>query len=163
MLTTFLSLLFLAADVPATPPTSYDISVSGPVVNIETSCNDPCRIEQIEDLGHAGGGAKAVEPAEGDDEDADAEDDCLGDCLTGGKQEGLHQQRGLRIQFDPKRDLREGLELTITDGQAHFIFYTVVETEKGRATRRQHAEFRIDRKLIELEVHDHDVAVRTEN
>ena len=95
----------------------------------------------------------------GDSEDSgEDEKPCEGDCvvLRGGKIE----QRGLSIKFDPKRDLKQGLEVTIRDGNAHFIFYKVVDTEQGQATRRQHAEFRIDRPLIEAEIHGHDVVVR---
>jgi len=153
--------MLVTANVAATESQHYRISVSGPFVNIETSCNDPCQFDKLEVIGESGGQPSGDDAKTASSEEpGEDEQPCEGDCvvLRQGKE---FEQRGLRIKFDPKRDLKQGLEVTINDGNAHFIFYKVVDTEQGQATRRQYAEFRIDRPLIEAEIHGHDVSVRT--
>jgi hypothetical protein len=159
---TFLGLILTTMVVtPVLAEPLYSIHIKGPVVIIEFSCDDPCDVAELNVVGHAGGGLTSTE-VDGNKkqgspsarENAQSGVKCKGTC---GKSE-----QSITMVFETERTLREGFELTISDSQAHFILYSVTETEQGQATRRQHSQFRIDRSLIELELHDHDVTIRTE-
>jgi hypothetical protein len=152
-----------ADDTLADTTRKYQISVRGPLVELETTCIDPCQIDRHDVVGQSGGqvtrSGKSKNTGSGTERRGDREHfedgiKCKGDCNN--------SDAVMEIKFQAKRTLREGIEVTIKDGRAHFIFYSVVEAEDGPATRRQHSEFRIDRPIIEVELHGHDVIVRTE-
>lgn len=132
------------------PAQMYRISITGPVTELVHDCDDPCSIERIETVGRLGMQAeigetekRAERPVE------DARGVCIRNCSSGGT--------GLKVRAP--RDLKEGVEVTIEDRWAHFIFYSVTETESGPATKRNHYEFQIDRPAIELTLGEHDVEV----
>lgn len=158
--------IYTSVIAPVVASSSYTISIDGPSVVTEFTCDDPCHVDQQEIVGHAGGEMKDQEvtgkntsPVTGshlDSEKSRAEKGirCTGDCGGGGKT--------TQFVFEHKRTLRQGYKLDIEDGSAHIIFYSVTDTEKGPATRLQHSQFRIDRPLIELNLHGHEVEIRTD-
>jgi hypothetical protein len=156
MIISILSFLMSAVGAaPATVSATYQISVMGPAIELETSCQDPCQLDEHKVIGRAGGQLSSEETIvrNGNDPLEDGVK-CKGDCSGSSK-------KATKMVFQPQRDLREGIEISIKEGGAHFIFYSVVETEEGPATRRQHSEFRIDRPLLEVELHDHAVVITT--
>jgi len=140
----------------------YDISIDGPFVKATFICGDPCDVDERQLVGHHDDQAddqSSKQKAKNDASSSATQREfaqrgvkCSGNC---GKAE-----KGAVIAFSPGKDLQEGFTLSIKEGAAHFIFYSVTETEKGPATLRQHSQFRIDRALIELELHDNDVEIR---
>ena len=161
MIVTLICLLIAVSDLPSDETSAdttrkYQISVKGPVAELETTCVDPCQVDLHDVVGQAGGQVTRSGKSKSAGSSREHFGDgikCKGDCNN--------TDAVLEIKFQAKRTLREGVEVTIKDGRAHFIFYSVVETEDGPATRRQHSEFRIDRPVIEVELHGHDVIVRT--
>lgn len=132
----------------------YQISVSGPLAEFREACDDPCAIERVEVVGK-------VEAEMGVADDAPARESRRKDPMVGcsGNCDGGPQQQS-RMTMKPPRTLREGVEVKIRNSSAKFVFYSVTDTDEGPATLQQHSSFRIDRPLIELELHDHDVVVR---
>ena len=163
--TVFILLCSASALSPVLAAPTYSITINGPVVVTEFTCDDPCHVDQQEIVGYSGGGMTSIETTdknpspltEGqlDTKRSHAERGikCVGDC-------GLREENTLLI-FEHKRKLRNGFKLDIEDESAHFIFYSVTDTENGPATLLQHSQFRIDRPLIELDLHGHAVEVRT--
>lgn len=144
----------LAQDAAPADPPRYRISVSGPVAELVTSCDDPCEIDEVEVVGRTSGRLTTSQVATRE-QDANPEEVCQGNCDTGRQVQNM-------MVFSTPRTLREGLSLTIRDGRAHFIFHSVTETESGPATLLQHSEFRVDRPFISVYLHGHDVVVRTD-
>ena len=167
MKTIFISLVIYASAIaPVEASSSYTISIDGPSVVTEITCDDPCHVDQQEIVGHSGGEMKEQEvtgknalPVTGSHLDAaknraEKGIKCTGNCGKGGKT--------TQLVFEHKRTLRHGYKLDIEDGSAHIIFYSVTDTENGPATLLQHSQFRIDRPLIELNLHGHEVEIRTD-
>ena len=145
---------------------SYGIRVSGPIAELKFTCDDPCRLNEKEFVGSSGGtlSRSKVEVKDvlitgsrikrkGNTNLTMNGVQCMGNCPTGNRSTGLG--------FESRRNLYEGIKITISDSYAHFIFYSVVDTEKGKATRTQYSDFRIDRPLIQLELHGHSVEIQT--
>ena len=167
---TLLSLL-LASPVllNAATPEHYSISVSGPVAELEFSCGDPCEVDEQKIVGNIGGKSVRSETNEergkdrvitgsrikrtGDTHPSRDGIQCIGNCSNG--------RKSTHLTFEARHTLREGVKVNITDGHAHIVFYSVVETEKGPATLKQQSDFRIDRPLIELNLHGHEVEILT--
>ncbi len=147
---------------------TYNVTINGPLVVTEFTCDDPCHVDQQEIVGYSGGGMISREttatdkkrtPLTGSHLDtgrshAEMGVKCVGDCGT--------WEENTLIIFELKRTLRQGFKLDIEDESAHFIFYSVTDTEYGPATLLQHSQFRIDRPLIELDLHGHEVEIRTD-
>jgi hypothetical protein len=124
----------------------YSIAITGPQVNLEADCADPCTIERVEVVGDVGLQASKTESEAGYAErETEFESDCYGDC----------RKQKTQLRVSGPRQLREGVEVSIEDRWAHIIIYSVTDTEKGPATRRQHYEFRVDRPLIEVSLDEH--------
>jgi hypothetical protein len=136
----------------ATTGLSYHVTVVGPDGELDTVCSDPCHVEQVRVVGSSGGGSSTTTETIEDDQDRSEERgvDCQGTCASGAA-------TSVTFNFQTRRTLREGIELEISDGRAHFIFYDVVDVDGGQSTRRRHAEFNVDRALIEIELHGNDV------
>ena len=133
---------------------TYHITVTGPDGELDRRCQDPCHIEQVQVVGRTSGGT-TTETAQVRDDVADRRGmDCQGDCDSGRSTE-------LRINIRMSRTLREGIEVRIEGQRAHLIFYDVAETESGHSTRRRHAQFAVDRELIELDLHGSEVRLET--
>lgn len=146
----------------------YRVSVDGPLIEIEFTCNDPCTLDRTEVVGHA---APELEFQDGNVPGirraahtgthiirerlgfAQGNVQCQGNCQEGGGTS--------RIRLGVGHRLEEGLEVRIRDSYADFVFATVVYTDDGPATLRHHSEFRIDRPLIELTLEGHKVVVQT--
>jgi len=170
MKTIILSLLLASPGIlSAETPTHYSISVSGPAAELEFSCGDPCELDEQEIVGSSGGKLIRSESIEESKRDTvitgsrikrrgniDPSRDgiqCIGNCSSG--------KKNTQLVFESRRTLREGIKVTITEGYARFVFYSVINTEKGQATLLQHSDFRIDRPLIELNLHGHEVEILT--
>lgn len=165
----FSLLLTIPGILNADTPTNYSISVSGPVAELEFSCEDPCELDRQEIVGSAGGKFSRLETVEVSKRDTlitgsrikrksgtgpgRAGIQCIGNCSSG--------QHSVQLVFEAKRILREGIKITITDGHAHFVFYSVVNTVKGPATLLQQSDLYIDRPLIQLNLHGHEVEILT--
>jgi hypothetical protein len=133
---------------------SYHITIDGPDGVLDDRCQDPCRIEQLQVVGTTTGGTTTTTSDLGeDDTDVTEGAECWGACGS--------RSTEVRITIRPSRSLREGIEVRIDDGRAHFLFYDVVEADGGRSTRRRHSEFVIDRSPIVLELHGNQVRVET--
>ena len=131
----------------------YAITISGPQVNLEAACDDPCRIDEVELVGNVAMKANKTESEAGNAEDELSFDsECYGDC----------RKKKTQLSVSGPRKLREGVEVTIEERWAHFIFYSVTDTDKGPATRRRHYEFRVDRPLIEVALDDHQLKLRAQ-
>ena len=167
MKTIFISLvIYTSAIAPVVASSSYTISIDGPSAVTEFMCDDPCHVDQQEIVGQAGGEMKEKEITKksksavtgshlNSERSLEAKGiKCTGDCGKGGKTS--------QMVFEHKRTLRQGFKLDIEDGAAHIIFYSVTDTENGPATLLQHSQFRIDRPLIELNLHGHEVEIRTD-
>ena len=142
----FSSSLFASEEQQIEP--LYSISISGPRVTLEAACDDPCHIEEVELVGNVAMKADKTESIAGHTEDEVSFDsECYGDC----------KKQKTQLRVSGPRKLREGVEVTIEEQWAHFVFYSVTDTDKGPATRRQHFEFRIDRPLIEVSLDDHQL------
>jgi hypothetical protein len=141
------------ADGPSEPSEPmYSIELSGPQVNLETSCDDPCHIDEVEVVGSVGMQASKTESEGGYAEDETAANaSCYGEC----------KKKKTQLRVSGPRTLKEGIEVSIEDRWAHFIIYSVTDTEKGPATRRQHYEFRVDRPLIEVPLDQHRLKLRS--
>lgn len=163
-------LLSLAISTSALSPvmaaSTYSITINGPIVVTEFSCDDPCHIDQQEIIGYSGGRIttqvstnKNGVPATGSHLDigrshAGKGIKCVGNCDN--------KEENTLIIFEHKRTLRNGFKLDIKDRSAHFIFYSVIDTERGPATLLQQSQFRVDRPLIEVELHGHEVEIRSQ-
>lgn len=131
----------------------YSILVYGPGGEVEATCTDPCHIDQHQLTGHSGGEMTTSSAVREADEDPRADGiKCTGTCASG--------KPGTTVEFNARKALYEGIEVRIEERYAHFIFYSVVDTEEGPSTLKQHAEFRIDRPLIQLDLHGHEIEVR---
>jgi hypothetical protein len=137
--------------------TNYHITVSGPDGEMDVRCTDPCHIEQVEIVGTAGGQTTSTTEANTDGfSEADRRGvECTGDCAS-------RRSTSFSFNIQTTRKLREGVELRIDDGRAHFIFYDVVDAEAGPSTRRRHSEFDLDRALIVLDLHGNAVRIEVE-
>ena len=133
-----------AADEP--DGSLYTISISGPAVNLETSCDDPCAVDEVVTVGSVDTKASKSDQMESHGgEELSFGSECSGNC----------RQQSAQLRVETGRELREGVELSIEEQWAHFVFHSVTDTDKGPATKRQHFEFRIDRPLIEVDLGEH--------
>lgn len=126
----------------------YEISIAGPMITLQEQCADPCEILRVEDVGEVKTKTSQIE-TESSDSEANFSGDCYGEC----------KQKKSEFKVQIARSLKEGMELTIEDRWAHFIFYSVVDTEQGPKTRRRHHEFRVDRPMIAVTLDEHDVQI----
>jgi hypothetical protein len=151
MISLIISLFLNVADAsPEGQSSDYSISVKGPLATESFICNDPCRIDET--LVIKQNSSDIAIGTNSKTEEVSKQVKCKGNCIK-------HDER-MQVVLKTAPKLRRGLEITIVDGHAHFIFYSVAESENGPSTRRQHSEFRVDRPLIELELHDHDVVIK---
>lgn len=127
----------------------YRIKVSGPLAEIDELCNAPCEIERVRVVGRVEATAEVAQDVQTGERKTDPHVTCTGNC--GGK------EKASTLTVSPARSLREGVEFSIVDGMARFVFYSVTETERGPATLQGHSSFRIDRPLLALELRDHEV------
>ena len=145
------SLAWAEEEVEADVGSVYSIRITGPLVNLEAECGDPCAIDEVEVVGDVGMKAQMTESeASHAERETEFDSDCYGEC----------KKKRTQLRVSGPRTLKEGVEVSIEDRWAHIIIYSVTETEKGPATRRQHYEFRVDRPLIEVELDEHRLKLR---
>jgi hypothetical protein len=146
-----MGLMSVTADAVDVKEPTYRISISGPTSSLDGSCDDPCHLERVGIVGELGMRSRKEEVISGRGEgEADTGVECYGEC----------KQKRTQLWVSTPRTLKEGVELTIEDRWAHFIFYSVVETDSGPRTRRRHHEFRVDRPLIAVSLDEHDVEIQ---
>ncbi len=133
------------------PEPIYRLTINGPLAGVSESCNDPCHIEMVEVVGELGMSTIQEEvDAQSGEGEVTMPSECYGEC----------EKKKTRLKVRSPRTLKKGVEVTIEDRWAHFIFYSVTETDSGPATRRRHHEFRVDRPLIAVNLDDHEVELR---
>ena len=151
-----LLLLSLSAGADEAEKHRYEVEIKGPAGKVTFSCNDPCEFDALRQVGRVDGELTLTSKAASQHELR--MDLALNGVHCSGTCAGADADM---LIFKQARALREGLQVTIRDNYAYFTFHTVVPGEHGEASKVEYSEFRIDRPLILLDLHDHDVSVRT--
>jgi hypothetical protein len=145
--------IVLSGDLAAESSPRYSIRVEGPVANLAEDCTDPCKLERVRQVGRT---SATVEDAsnrfESNRINSEPAVRCAGNCVSG------QQKSGLSLSMPA--ELKEGVEVSIEDGVARFVFYRVTDTESGQKTLKQHSRFEVDREFISLKLREHEVEIR---
>ena len=99
-----------AADEP--DGSLYTISISGPAVNLETSCDDPCAVDEVVTVGSVDTKARKTDQMESHGgEELSFGSECSGNC----------RQQSAQLRVETGRELREGVELSMAEREKSFI------------------------------------------